>query len=101
MRAAHMRIVAETSAPVTVKRSVAVLAANPARLAALVEVVEAAGYALVAPEEAQLLLCDGEPPPSDKPAVVLGVSRSEYSGALPAEANAEQIDAALRAVAAG
>jgi DNA-binding NarL/FixJ family response regulator len=70
-------------------------------LAALTALVEAAGYAVVSMEEAQLLLCDGEPPRLDKPAVVLGVSRSEYSGVLPTDATAGQVDAALRAVAAG
>jgi DNA-binding CsgD family transcriptional regulator len=95
-----MRIAAELR-PTPVRCSVAVSAADPARLAALTVMVEAAGYAVVSMQEAQLLLCDGEPPQSDKPAVVLGVSRSEYSGVLPADATAEQVDAALRAVAAG
>jgi DNA-binding NarL/FixJ family response regulator len=78
-----------------------VSAPNPARLAALAAILEAAGYIVVALEDAEVLVCEGEPPQSDKPVVVLGLSRSEYAGALPADATAEQIAAALEAVSVG
>ena len=90
-----------SSWPTPARRSVAVSAADPLRLAKLTEMVEAAGYSLASVDTADVLLCDGEPLRSDVPALVLGASRSEHAGVLPADATQEQIVAALHAIAAG
>src|SRR5262245_1900437 len=51
---------------------------------------------------ADVVLADGEPPPVDTRCVVLlGGSETEFPGLLSPDADARQIDAALRAVAAG
>ena len=51
---------------------------------------------------ADVILADGDPPSSEvRPTVALGGADQESPGLLPRDANAQQIDAALRAVAVG
>jgi two-component system, NarL family, nitrate/nitrite response regulator NarL len=86
---------------------VALLAPDPARARSLAALVAASGHE-VAAEAAELLLADvaalppHEPPPA-LPIVVLGEARSEdgYAGVLPRSPTPRQLDAALRAAAAG
>jgi len=81
---------------------VLVIAAEPERLSALVEIVREAGHvAVTAAQDAMVVLADGIPPPAHLPAVTLGASGDDVQGVLPSDASPEQIDAALRAVAAG
>ena len=80
---------------------VAIVARDRARLAYLRTVVEEAGHTLVAPADADVLLVAEEDIPVDKPALVVGGRDHSQAGWLPGGANARQIDAALRAVAAG
>jgi DNA-binding CsgD family transcriptional regulator len=82
---------------------VALLAADPARRRALAELVAAAGHAIAAaPAAADVLLADGvAPPDTGRPVLSLGGSDESLAGLLPMDANATQIDAALRALAAG
>jgi len=83
---------------------VAIVASNPARLAILAALVTDAGHAIVDSKHAEVLLGDGDVEiegESAAPSVVLGASAHEHAGILPMTANAAQIDAALRAVAAG
>jgi DNA-binding NarL/FixJ family response regulator len=81
---------------------VLVIAAEPERLSTLVQIVREAGHvAVTAAQDAALVLADGVPPPALLPAVALGPSGDDVQGLLPKDASPEQIDAALRAVAAG
>jgi DNA-binding CsgD family transcriptional regulator len=80
---------------------VAVLSEDPVRRAELERIVAQAGHELVEPTEAQAVLLEGVPEPPDRPAVTLGVSDADQAAVLPHDASASQIDAALRAVAAG
>ena len=82
---------------------VTLLASNPLRRQALKKVLLHAGYILVDTEDsADLVLADGYHDPVEKrPAVILGDGDWRASGSLPRDASAQQIDAALRAVAAG
>jgi DNA-binding CsgD family transcriptional regulator len=82
---------------------VAVHAADPARRKALGRVVAAAGHLVVGLEDtADVVLADGDGPPGETRAVVtLGGADRDFGGVLSREANASQIDAAIRAVAAG
>jgi DNA-binding CsgD family transcriptional regulator len=82
---------------------VAVHAVDPARRKALGRVVAAAGHLIVGLEDtADVVLADGDGPPGETRAVVtLGGADRDFGGVLSREANASQIDAAIRAVAAG
>jgi len=82
---------------------VAVHAADAPRRAALGRVVAEAGHIVVGTQDAaDVVLADRECPPGETRAVVLlGGADDEAPGVLPREANASQIDAAIRAVAAG
>jgi DNA-binding CsgD family transcriptional regulator len=79
-----------------------VVAAEPQRLLRLTQIVRALGHSVVATrEEASVVLADGVILPDRVPTVSLGIKNHEAEGKLAANASSEQIDAALRAVAAG
>ena len=82
---------------------VAVHADDPLRRAALCKVVAEAGHMVVGlQDEADIVLADGSRPPDEARSVVgLGIVDDRLRGALPREADARQIDTAIRAVAAG
>lgn len=82
---------------------VAVWAADLARRLALCRAVAAAGHLVVgAAGAADVVLADGEGPTGDpRPVVALGGADHDLPGVLSADASIAQIDAALRAVAAG
>jgi DNA-binding CsgD family transcriptional regulator len=82
---------------------VAVHAMDPARRNALGRVVAEAGHLVVGLEDtADVVLADGDCPAGETRTVVsLGGADRDLGGVLSREANAGQIDAAIRAVAAG
>jgi DNA-binding CsgD family transcriptional regulator len=81
---------------------VAVLAADPRRALSLSRLVRGLGHEVVAKrEDASVVLADGVGVSADVPAVSLGTELENHRARLPRDASAEQIDAALRAVAAG
>jgi DNA-binding NarL/FixJ family response regulator len=82
---------------------VAVHADDPLRCTALCKVVAEAGHIVVdLQDEADIVLADGRRPTEEVRNVIgLGVADDRLRGTLPREADARQIDAAIRAVAAG
>jgi DNA-binding CsgD family transcriptional regulator len=81
---------------------VAVLAADPRRRLLLSRLVRDLGHDVVAGvEHAAAILADGVAVRGDLAAVSLGTVGENHRARLPRDASAEQIDAALRAVAAG
>jgi DNA-binding CsgD family transcriptional regulator len=82
---------------------VLVRAADPARRDALLKLVRERGYAPVETMElADVVLCETDCPACPgKPVLALGGVDADQSGWLPGDASANQIDAALAAVAAG
>lgn len=82
---------------------IAVHADDPLRRTALCKMIVEAGHVVVdLRDEADLVLADGSRPPDEVRNVVgIGVIDDRLRGALPREADARQIDAAIRAVAAG
>jgi DNA-binding CsgD family transcriptional regulator len=82
---------------------VAVHTDDPLRRAALCKLVADAGHMIVDMQDAtDIVLADGGYPPDEVRNVVgLGVADDRLRGALPREADARQIDAAIRAVAVG
>jgi DNA-binding NarL/FixJ family response regulator len=81
---------------------VAILAAEPARRAELVETLTRAGHAAADDiAAADAVLSVDEVPDTDKPLITLGAGDYGQVGALPCDASTEQIDAAVRAAAAG
>jgi DNA-binding CsgD family transcriptional regulator len=82
---------------------VAVHADDPLRRTALGRMIVEAGHIVVdLSDEADLVLADGSRPPEDARSVIgLGIVDDRLRGALPRDADARQIDAAIRAVAAG
>jgi DNA-binding CsgD family transcriptional regulator len=82
---------------------VAVHAADPLRRTALGKVVAEAGHIVVDLEDsADVVLADGDGPPGETRLVVaLGGADHDLPGVLSRHADASQIDAAIRAVAAG
>ena len=97
-----MRQMASQLAP-TERLRVAVHTADLARRNALSRVVAEAGHVVVSVEEAaDVVLADGDVPPDEtRPVVTLGGADRDSSGVLARDASAGQIDAAIRAVAAG
>ncbi len=92
------------SSPVLMERlRVAVRATDTPRRAALGKVVVEAGHVVVSVDDtADVVLVDGDSPAGEtRPAVTLGGTSDEQPGVLPGDADASQIDAAIRAVAAG
>jgi DNA-binding NarL/FixJ family response regulator len=81
---------------------VAVLAADPRRALLLARLVRDFGHDLVfGVEDASVVLTDGVAVSGNVPAVSLGLDGDNHRAQLPRDASAEQIDAALRAVAVG
>jgi two-component system nitrate/nitrite response regulator NarL len=82
---------------------VAVHADDPLRRTALCKVVAEAGHVVVGlQDDADIVLADGSRPTEEVRNVIgLGIADDRLRGALPREADARQIDAAIRAVAAG
>ena len=82
---------------------VAIYAATPSRRLALSKILADAGYIVVeAQDTADVALVDGDcAQAEDRPTVVLGSGDDRVSGSLAPGADAHQIYAALRAVAAG
>jgi two-component system nitrate/nitrite response regulator NarL len=82
---------------------VAVHATDSRRRAALGKVVGEAGHIVVAAQDtADVVLVDGDSPPGEtRPVVTLGGADDDLPGVLSVDADASQIDAAIRAVAAG
>jgi DNA-binding NarL/FixJ family response regulator len=82
---------------------VAIQADDPGRRAALRRVVSEAGHEVVGSTDfADVALSDGDQSASHGvPVVTLGGADIDQAGLLPFDASTEQIDAALRAVAAG
>ncbi len=83
---------------------VAVVADDAAAMRRLAELVPRSGHDVVAPSEpADAILTEGPAmaAPPGIPVVVLGEADAEAAGILPASADPVQLDAALRAVAAG
>jgi hypothetical protein len=81
---------------------VAVIAVDPLRRAGLESIIRNAGHVLSDDtERTDVLLTDGVAPGSGPPTVMLGGSDSDALGVLPRDAAPEQIEAAIRAVAAG
>jgi two-component system, NarL family, nitrate/nitrite response regulator NarL len=82
---------------------ITVAAVDPATAKRLAALVAAAGHEVVAAADAaDAVLTDGSAEPlSDAPIVALGAMEGDFPGLLPPEAGPAQVDAALRAVAAG
>ena len=81
---------------------VAVHAADPVRRRGLAALVAAAGHRVAEVEDADVALLDGAAAElTGLPAVSLGGLAAESAGLLPPDAGPVQVDAALRAVAAG
>jgi DNA-binding NarL/FixJ family response regulator len=87
----------------TARLRVAVHAVDLQRRRALSQIVAEAGHIVVAGEDAaEVVLADGDGPPGETRAVVtLGGADDGLAGVLSRDASASQIDAAIRAVAAG
>src|SRR5437868_6716210 len=82
---------------------VAVHAVDLLRRTALGKVVTEAGHVVVGVQDtADVVLADGEGPPGETRAIItLGGADHDLPGVLSRDASASQIDAAIRAVAAG
>jgi DNA-binding CsgD family transcriptional regulator len=82
---------------------VAIHAADSLRRTALGKVVAEAGHLVVGVgDTADVVLADGDGPPGEtRPVVTLGGADHDLPGVLSRHASANQIDAAIRAVAAG
>jgi two-component system nitrate/nitrite response regulator NarL len=82
---------------------VAVYAADPLRRSSLGRMVAEAGHVVVGAQDmAELVLADGDCPPGEtRPVITLGGADHDLPGVLSRDASASQIDAAIRAVAAG
>jgi DNA-binding NarL/FixJ family response regulator len=88
--------------PLSSALRVLVVASEDSRSAALAILVRDLGHVAVAsPSEASVVLSEGAISRIRMPTVVLGTQREGAEANLPADASPEQIDAALRAVAAG
>ena len=82
---------------------VAIHTADPFRRAAFGRIVSDAGHVVVdGQDNPDVILADGNRPPGESRAVVaFGGADQDAPGVLPRDADASQIDAAIRAVAAG
>jgi DNA-binding CsgD family transcriptional regulator len=82
---------------------VAIAAADLPRRRALGQLVAEAGHLVVGMQDgADVVLADGDRPPGDaRVTITLGSTEEELPGMLSRDATANQIDAAIRAVAAG
>ena len=80
---------------------VLVLAADSERRLRLVRLMPELGHLAVPVAQASIALTDGLEPPDGLPAGRLGFGGDDTAAILPPDASSDQIDAALRAVAAG
>jgi DNA-binding NarL/FixJ family response regulator len=81
---------------------IAVLSRDPARRNRMMQWVRDAGHdPSASPADASVVLTDGIEIESSVPVVALGMDGDDYAARLPRDVSAEQIDAAVRAVAAG
>jgi two-component system nitrate/nitrite response regulator NarL len=81
---------------------VIIFAADPVRRAGLMAIVSNAGHAISEQQDqADVVLADGVLPDTGLPVVTLGGTLATHAGLLPHDASPDQIDAAIRAVAAG
>ena len=81
---------------------VAIAAADPVRRLGLAAIVTNAGHRVSErPDEADVVLADGVTSEADRPVVALGDGEAGQAALLPRDASPGQIDAAIRAVAAG
>ena len=80
---------------------VLIMASDSQRVGALTRVVRELGYAIALSGQETIVLADGIEPRPGTPAIVFAGDDDAYAGHLPANASPLQIDAALRAVAAG
>jgi len=88
---------------------VAIVTTDPMRRRELARLVAAAGHVVAvgdceidgADADADVVLADRAVPSARRPLVTLGVDDVEQAGSLPSDASGAQIDAALRAAAAG
>src|SRR5262245_60540922 len=93
---------AESRPAQSVALRVAVQVADSTRRAELMGLITQLGHLVVNAEIADVVLAEGVHPPfAARHVVMLGGSENEFPGLLPADANPRQVDAALRAVAAG
>ena len=83
--------------------AIAIVATGAARMEMLRALLLRAGHAVVESADADVVLIDGvaEASAFDTPVVIIGLQDSDAAGLLPIDAGADQIDAALRAVAVG
>jgi ATP/maltotriose-dependent transcriptional regulator MalT len=81
---------------------VAIAAADANRRRELARLLERQGHAVVGQIEiADVVLADAESPMTERPVVTLGAEDEGQAGALPRVVSEAQLDAALRAAAAG
>jgi len=82
---------------------VAIAASDPVRRRGLAAIVREAGFEVAELSDgADLVLADGEnDAPAGPPVLALGAAEAGQAGLLPRDTPPEQIDAAIRAVAAG
>ena len=79
-----------------------IVAADPDRRQQLVQLVIGLGHEVAhSSAAATVILADGVVPKSPLPILVVGLAGEDLDGSLPAGASDEQIDAGLRALAAG
>jgi DNA-binding NarL/FixJ family response regulator len=82
-------------------RKVAVVALDPRRRGELERIVVAAGYSLAQTHDAELVLTLSDRSQGLEGSLTLRTRQMEAAAVLPDDANAEQIDAALHAIAVG
>ena len=80
---------------------VAIVANDPATAARLTALAVRCGHEIADADEADAVLTDGSADPAAAVPVVAVGAEGEFAGLVPADAGPPQIDAALRAVAAG
>jgi DNA-binding NarL/FixJ family response regulator len=80
---------------------VAIVATELQRRAELIDLIGATHAVVDNIDEADVVVCADEAPRTDKPLVTLGAVDRGQAAVLPLHASAAQIDAALRAAAAG
>jgi len=84
---------------------VAIVATDPKRRRELARLVVEAGHTVESGDgetaDADVVLADRAVPSTRRPLVTLGVDDVEQAGSLPSDASGAQVDAALRAAAAG
>jgi DNA-binding CsgD family transcriptional regulator len=90
-------------APLATRLRVRLYATDPERSVALRAIILQAGHTIAeAHEQADIALCDADCAPNESlPYVTLGGPEGDHAGWLARDADAAQIDAALRAAAAG